>query len=101
MILIDLAGTNLGNAAAVQLKAGNLLEVTENGNAYDLHLDPSQNFAGTSFHLAPDINGGTAIALGQATTVSSGQTVSNTSISNGNVQQVFGTAVSADGRELW
>ena len=46
---------------SVNLLAGNVLEVTENGVTYDLQLNPKQDFAGEFFHLHADPGGGTDI----------------------------------------
>jgi hypothetical protein len=45
------------NNGSVHLAANNVLDVTENGHTYALHLNPSQNFSGEFFHLAADAAG--------------------------------------------
>ncbi len=93
--VIDLAGVSFAGSASVTLQSGNVLQVVENANTYDLQLDPLQNFSGEYLHLLPDAISGTDIALGQLTTVSVGQTVSNTSVTDGGVQDVYGTTIDA------
>ena len=39
---------------------GNVLEITSSGQAYDLQLDPNQNFAGDVFHIS-SLNSGTVV----------------------------------------
>src|SRR5947208_13397282 len=46
---------------SINLAAGNVLQITEGGTTYDLHLDPIQNFTGDFFHLASDGSSGTLI----------------------------------------
>src|SRR5947208_3023107 len=46
---------------SINLAAGNVLQITEGGTTYDLHLDPTQNFTGDFFHLASDGGSGTLI----------------------------------------
>ena len=45
------------NNGSVHLAANNVLDVTENGHTYALHLNPSQNFSSEFFHLAADPSG--------------------------------------------
>jgi len=60
--VIDLAKVGFDPDGQATLEAGNVLQITENGNTYNLHLDPTQNLAGESFQLAADSAGtGTAI----------------------------------------
>ena len=47
---------NLGGSADLLL--GNVLQITEAGQQYDLNLDPSQDFAGKFFHLNAIASGG-------------------------------------------
>jgi O-antigen biosynthesis protein len=54
---IDLAGIAVNGAGSVDLLAGNKLQITEDGNIYDLQLDPSSNFTGDVFQLASDDSG--------------------------------------------
>jgi autotransporter passenger strand-loop-strand repeat protein len=61
---IDLTGVGFSSAGHARLLAGNDLQITENGNTYDLQLDPTQNFAGDVFKLASDTQGGTDITVG-------------------------------------
>src|SRR5439155_32310 len=61
---IDLATAAFSSAGTVNLAAGNVLKVSENGTTYSLQLDPAQSFAGATFHLANDGAGGTDITVG-------------------------------------
>ena len=54
---IDLTGITYDGGGQVNLEAGNLLQINENGSVYDLQLDPSQDFAGDYFDLASDDSG--------------------------------------------
>jgi autotransporter passenger strand-loop-strand repeat protein len=60
---IDLAGLTLTQSVTLQLLAGNVLQVAESGATYDLHLDPTANYAGVWFALSSDGNGGTDISI--------------------------------------
>ena len=64
---IDLADIPGGASGYTLLKPNNVLEVVENGHAYDLQIDPSQAFAagmGGSYSLAADAQGtGTAVTF--------------------------------------
>ncbi|HWB49415.1 MAG TPA: Hint domain-containing protein [Stellaceae bacterium] len=62
---IDLTGISYDAAGHVDLVAGNELEISENGQTYDLQLAPGQNFAGDFFHLGPDAGSGTLITEDQ------------------------------------
>ena len=88
--VIDLPAVSFAGGS-VALTGGNELKVAISGTTYALQFDPSQSFSTSGFYLAPDRNGRTDIALGSV--VSSGQTVSNTSVTAGNVQAVYGTAI--------
>jgi autotransporter passenger strand-loop-strand repeat protein len=59
---IDLAGVSF-TSAGVQLTSGNLLEVSEGGNTYDLQFNSSQKFSVGTFQVASDNHGGTDIKL--------------------------------------
>jgi hypothetical protein len=79
---IDLAGASFSRKGTVELQSGNVLEIVENGNTYDLQLDPSQDFSEVSFALTRD-GSGTDIVIGPektsevpTLTVSSSLTVS-------------------------
>lgn len=52
-------------AARVTLGAGNLLEVSADGDAYALQLDPGQSFTRDIFRVVPE-GGGTAVTLFRA-----------------------------------
>jgi autotransporter passenger strand-loop-strand repeat protein/autotransporter-associated beta strand protein len=59
---IDLTGTSYDSAGSANLDPPtNVLAITENGETYDLQLDPSQDFSGDYFHLSPDSGMGTDI----------------------------------------
>jgi hypothetical protein len=60
----DLTTDSFTTAGTVLLKAGNVLEVKENGHTYDFNLDPIQNFAGWDFKLSTDGASGTNVRLG-------------------------------------
>ena len=79
---IDLAQIAFSSSGTVQLEAGNVLQVVENGVTYKLHLNPSANYTSASFTLSQDDSDGTFIALGQSVVassliVSAGQIASN------------------------
>ena len=63
---LDLAGVDFSSAGTAALTSGNLLQVVENGQTYNLRFDSSQSFAGKSFELSSDGNGGTNIDLAPA-----------------------------------
>jgi autotransporter passenger strand-loop-strand repeat protein len=79
---VDLASIALASSGGkVVLTSGNVLDVTEGGSTYALHLDPSQNYSGAQFLLLADNRGGTEVMVVSAVvssshtlTVSSGQT---------------------------
>jgi autotransporter passenger strand-loop-strand repeat protein len=60
---IDLAGASFASGGSVQLKSGNVLEVTGNGQTCDLQLDALQKFSGQHFELFMDAGSGTDISL--------------------------------------
>jgi hypothetical protein len=64
---IDLTSLAFAAGDSAILTAGNVLEVAEGGNVYDLNLDPSRNYAGDVFDIASDGGGGTDIAVRPAT----------------------------------
>ena len=92
--VIDLASIPFNAAGTVQIQSGNLLDVTENNSSYFIQLDQAQNLSGLNFRLLGDGSGGSDILVLSGAVVSSGQSVSGTSVSNGSDQDVFGTAVS-------
>ena len=57
---IDLTGLGYDPTSSADLVSGNVLDVNldggsaNGGSTYTLQLDPSQNFTGEYFHLAPD-----------------------------------------------
>jgi autotransporter passenger strand-loop-strand repeat protein len=61
--VIDLGSIAYDAAGRAVLGPNNVLRVTENGQIYNLQLDPIQNFAGMSFKAYDDGHGGTDIAL--------------------------------------
>ena len=58
---IDLAGIGFNNAGGAMLQGGNVLQVTENSQTYNVKLDPNQNFAGVAFQVKSDTTGGIVI----------------------------------------
>src|SRR5262249_713897 len=58
IVLTDIAFDPNGS---VDLVAGNVLEITENGETYALQLGPKQDFAGDFFHLHANPDGDTYI----------------------------------------
>jgi hypothetical protein len=54
---IDLADVAFDRHGSVNLTANNVLVISEKGQTYSLHLNPSQNFSGEFFHLAADAAG--------------------------------------------
>jgi len=73
--IIDLSGISYDSGGTAKIEANNVLQITEGGNTYDFHLDPTQNFAGEYFHFRAD-SGGT----GTAATVDTAPPVVVTSI---------------------
>ena len=88
---IDLAGVGFDTAGSASILSGNVLQVIENGTAYDLQLDPLQDFSKAVFQVLP----GNVITLEQFRIVSSGQVDSGTTLSAGNLEYVYGTSISA------
>jgi autotransporter passenger strand-loop-strand repeat protein len=60
---IDLAGVSFASGGAVGLQGGNFLAINAGGRGYTLDLDPSASFAGLSFRLSSDGNGGTEVQV--------------------------------------
>jgi T5SS/PEP-CTERM-associated repeat protein/autotransporter passenger strand-loop-strand repeat protein len=54
---IDLTEDPYDPSGSADLVSGNVLDVNENNSTYTLRFDPSQNFTGDYFHLAPDSSG--------------------------------------------
>ena len=52
---IDLTADPYDPNGSANLVSGNVLDVTENGSTYTLQFDPTQDFTGDYFHLAPDV----------------------------------------------
>jgi autotransporter passenger strand-loop-strand repeat protein len=90
---IDLADVAYDSGGSAIPLSGNVLEITENGQSYDLQFDPGQNFAGETFALSFDNVSGTDLRLGtvvsSGTTQYVGGTVSDTTVSG--TQVVFGS----------
>jgi hypothetical protein len=51
---IDLTSVGFDITGSITLTSGNMLQVIENGQTYDLHLDPSQGLAGWEPRLWSD-----------------------------------------------
>ncbi len=64
---IDLANVSLVSGGSVALTSGNLLVVSAGGSAYDLPLDPSDDYSHTSFQLVSDGHGGALVQPVDAT----------------------------------
>jgi autotransporter passenger strand-loop-strand repeat protein len=92
---IFLDKTSFTASGSAQVLAGNVLHVVEGAVTDDLQLDPLQNYAGQTFVLLPHGLGDTLVGIGQVATVSSGGSISGTTISSGIIEEVFGTAISA------
>jgi autotransporter passenger strand-loop-strand repeat protein len=56
-----LSGIPFDSGGSADLLTGNVLQITEGGQEYDLQLDPSQDFSGKFFHLNPVSSGGTLV----------------------------------------
>ena len=55
---IDLTAIQYDPSGSADLVSGtNVLDVNEDGTTYTLQFDPSQDFTGEYFHLAPDSGG--------------------------------------------
>ncbi len=94
--IVDLPNLAFDGSGTATLVSGNVLRITENGSTFDLQLDPSQSFPSQTFALAADGVGGTLIAAGSGSVVSSGVTSSGVLLSGGNTLTVMaGGAASA------
>jgi autotransporter passenger strand-loop-strand repeat protein len=58
---IDLAGVSLFRGGSVILSGSNVLVVSAHNSAYQLQLDPSEDYSSTSFRLLSDGHGGTEV----------------------------------------
>jgi hypothetical protein len=98
---INLAGVSFSSGGSATLLSGNVLQVTQNSQTFDLDLDPAQGFTGQRFLLSADPTSGTDITVtpavvsgGQVLSVSSGQTESGiTVLSGGTLSVVSGATV--------
>ena len=77
---IDLSSVSFSSGGGATLLSGNVLQVVEHSQTFDLNLDPAQDFIGQQFLLSSDGHSGTDIAItspvvgnGESLTVSSGQ----------------------------
>jgi autotransporter passenger strand-loop-strand repeat protein len=97
--VIDLAGVSFDSGGAATLLSGNVLQIVESGQTYDLQLDSAQSFASEQFHLASDGATGTDITVTSGAVVGSGQTliVSSGQTSNGVVVLSGGTLLVLSG----
>ena len=64
---IDLTADPYDPSGSANLVSGNVLDVNENNSTYTLQFDPTQDFTGEYFHLAPD-SGGTGTDITENTT---------------------------------
>lgn len=79
------------NGGSLTPGSGNVLHVVENRAAYSVQFDPLQDFSGQAFELVPNYDG-VNLFLGHASNILPGQSISNTSLNSGNIQNVFGAA---------
>jgi autotransporter-associated beta strand protein len=49
---IDLASVSFVSGGSASIRSGNVLQVVESGQTYDLNFDPTQNFSGGQFNLS-------------------------------------------------
>jgi autotransporter passenger strand-loop-strand repeat protein len=59
--MFDLAGVAYSSTGSADLLAGNMLQISEGAQTYDLQLDPHQDFTGDYFHLGSDAGSGTQV----------------------------------------
>jgi hypothetical protein len=64
--ILDLAGVSYDNNGRANLGPGNVRQIVENGQTYQLYFDPSQVFTGAQFELSPDGEVGTDVTFGPA-----------------------------------
>jgi autotransporter-associated beta strand protein/probable HAF family extracellular repeat protein len=62
---IDLRAVSFDSGGTAQLQFGNVLQIVENGNIYDLQLDPSANYSATAFSLQNDGFGDTKLVVSE------------------------------------
>src|SRR5262249_42323567 len=92
-----LRGVTFVAGASATVLSGNVLDVVVNAVHYDLQLDPTKNYSGTTFHVTADGFGGSEIetivvvSSGQTLVVPVGQTWFDTIINSGGTLQVSGT----------
>ena len=60
---IDLTSVSFASGGSVQLLAGNILKIVENGGSATIALDPLEDFSSSSFKLVSDGGGGTDIEV--------------------------------------
>ena len=60
---IDLTSVSFASGGSVQLLAGNILKIVENGGSATIALDPLKDFSSSSFKLVSDGGGGTDIEV--------------------------------------
>ncbi len=84
--VVDLTGVAFDTHGSATLTSGNVLQVSENGNTYDLQLSPTTG----GFDLAADAGGsgtavfiGTPLSGGETLSVSSGQTSNGLIVTSG------------------
>jgi hypothetical protein len=63
---LDFYGAAIGADPTVKLLPGNVLQIVENHQTYDLQFDPNDNFTGQNFHVTDDGYGGTLIFIDPA-----------------------------------
>jgi autotransporter passenger strand-loop-strand repeat protein len=92
---IDLTQIGFDPSVSATLLPGNILHIVETSGTIDLRLDPSQSFAGRTFHLVSDGVNGTDIILdhvvsaGETVSVAAGETVVELTVLSGGIVDVL------------
>ena len=93
---IDLAGIGYDSSGSIAL-SGNTVILSAGGSAYDLNVDPGQQFFGEQFAFVADGHGGTEIVLsaigvgsGQNLTIAGGQYGVGIAVGSGGIVVDFG-----------
>ena len=92
---IDLTKIAFDPSVSATLLPGNILHIVETSGTIDLRLDPSQSFAGRTFHLISDGVSGTDVVLdhivsaGETVSVTAGETVVGLTVLSGGIVDVL------------
>ncbi len=92
---IDLTKIAFDPSVSATLLPGNILHIVETSGTIDLKLDPSQSFAGRTFHLISDGVSGTDVILdhvvsaGETVSVTAGETVVGLTVLSGGIVDVL------------